>query len=91
MLAASADSLNNARAFAEELKLSFKVGYGLDAAETSSLTGCFYNEAEGYLHASGFVISPEGKILNAVYSTGPLGRLVAGDCLSLIKYLSGKA
>ncbi len=91
VIAASAETLDNARGFAEELSLTFTVGYGLDAAETSELTGCFYDDAEGYLHATGFVVSPDGKIANAAYSTGPLGRLSAKDCLALIKYLREKA
>ncbi|MGD0238093.1 MAG: peroxiredoxin, partial [Syntrophorhabdales bacterium] len=61
--------------------------HGLNAKEISLKTGAFYEGKEGYLHATGFVINPEGTIVNAVYSTMAIGRLVAKDCLGLIRYL----
>ena len=35
--------------------------------------------------------SCDGKILNAVYSSGPLGRLVAEDVIGMVAYLKSKA
>ncbi len=90
VIAASCDPLEKAQETIDSYKLTFTVGYGLDAAETSALTGAFYDDKEGYLHATGFIVAPDGMIANAVYSTGMLGRLVAADTLSLIKYLREK-
>ena len=87
LVAGSVDTLEHARETAEELKISFPVAYGLDAKEISLKTGAFYEGEKGYLHASGFVINPDGKIVNAVYSTMAIGRLVAKDCLGLIAHL----
>ena len=87
LIAGSVDSLEHAREFVKQLKIPFPVGYGLNAKEISLKTGAFYESKEGYLHASGFVINPEGRIVNAVYSTMAIGRLVAKDCLGLISYL----
>jgi peroxiredoxin len=87
LVAGSADDLEHARAFVEELKIPFPVAYGLNAKETSQKTGAFYDADEGYIHATGFVIDPEGKIVNGVYSTMAIGRLVAKDTLGLIAYL----
>ncbi len=41
-----------------------------------------------YLQATGFVLQPGGLVAQAVYSTGPVGRYVASDVISLIDYLS---
>jgi peroxiredoxin len=91
IIAASTDSEEDARKTVEKYSLTFKVGYGLNAAEVSALTGAFYEKGSGHLHATGFVLAPDGMITNAAYSTGAVGRLVAADCLALIKYLSEKS
>lgn len=90
VIAASVDTLEHARETVEKYKLSIKIGYGLNAKEISSKSGAFYEEKEGYLHATGFIINPEGKIATGVYSTQAIGRLVPKDCLSLIDYLAKK-
>jgi alkyl hydroperoxide reductase subunit AhpC len=87
LMAGSADDLEHAKAFVEELKIPFPVAYGLNAKEVSQKTGAFYDADEGYLHATGFVINPEGTIVNGVYSTMAIGRLVAKDCLGLVAHL----
>ncbi len=84
VLAASTDTWDHALQTVERYKLTFKVGYGLNPKEFSAMTGAFYNETENYIQATGFVISPEGKIENAVYSSRSIGRLTAKDCLNFI-------
>ncbi len=84
MIAASTDTWDEALGTVERYKLTFRIGYGLDPRQTSSLTGAFYNEKERYLHATGFIIGPDGRIENAVYSSRSIGRLVAKDCLEFI-------
>lgn len=64
----------------------FPIGFGVDAVDISSRTGCFYEDGKGFLHASGFILDPEGIIVMGVYSTGPLGRLEAETCLSSIDW-----
>lgn len=90
IIAVSTDTLEEARKTVEENSLTFKIGYGINAAEVSALTGAFYNKEKGNLHSAGFILAPDGMIASAVYSTGPLGRLAAADCLAFIKYLSEK-
>jgi peroxiredoxin len=87
VIAASANSLDETRKFAEELNLSFPIGYGLNPKEISGKTGAFYDEEGGYIHATGFVVTPEEKVVNAVYSTMAIGRLVPMDCMGLIQHL----
>ena len=81
------DSLDDTRKMADELKISFPLAYGLNAREISLKTGGFYEGEKGYLQPSGFVLSPGGKIANAVYATMAIGRLGAKDCIRLISYL----
>jgi peroxiredoxin len=84
IIAASSDSWENALRTVERYKLAFRVGYGLDPRDFSSKTGAFYNEKDNYIYAAGFVISPEGKVENAVYSSRSIGRLTAKECLDFI-------
>jgi peroxiredoxin len=84
VIAASADTWENALGTVERYRLTFRIGYGLKPREISALTGAFYNERENYLHATGFIIGPDGRIEEAVYSSRSIGRLVARDCLEFI-------
>lgn len=85
VIAASADKLEEATETVNRYKLTFRVGYGLNPEKVSEITGAFYNKEKGYIHATGFIIGPDGRIENAVYSSRSLGRLVAKDCLAFIK------
>ena len=84
LVAGSVDNPGDTRKMADELKISFPLAYGLNAKEISLKTGGFYEGEKGYLQPSGFVLSLQGKIANAVYATMAIGRLGAKDCLLLI-------
>jgi peroxiredoxin len=75
----------------EKFKLSFPLGHSADAEKVASMTGAYTNESPHYLQATGFLLAPDGTILNAVYSSGPLGRLVAEDVIGMVTYLKSKA
>ena len=90
LLAASADGIEDATKTVKEQQLSFPVAYGLDAKEVSAATGAFYDEEEGFIHASGFLFNRQGTIIVASYSTGAIGRLTPQDCITLITYLQSK-
>ena len=75
----------------EKFNLSFPVGHSADANTVASITGAYTNESPLYLQSTGFLLGPEGKILNAVYSSGPLGGLVAEDVIGMVTYLKSKA
>ena len=87
-MAASVDSGENARKFATDLKLSCLVAYGVDAEQVSALTGAYYEPDKKFLHATGFILKPEGVVAAAVYSTGPIGRYTAADALDVLTFLS---
>jgi peroxiredoxin len=87
ILAASSDTEEDAGKTVDKYGLTFSVGFGLIPSEVSAITGAFFNLEKNHLHATGFIVSPEGKIENAVYSSSAIGRLTASDCLSYINYM----
>jgi peroxiredoxin len=91
VIGASVDSLEDARKIAEQRKLTFPLAYKLNARNFAAKTGAFFDEGKGYIHATGFILRPDGKIENAVYSTGPIGRLTAADTLTLVDYRTKNA
>jgi peroxiredoxin len=74
----------------EKFKLSFPVGHSADAEKVASATGAYVNDSPRYLQTTDFLLAPDGKILNAVYSSGPLGALVAQDVIGMVTYLKSK-
>jgi len=86
VIAASTDTLEDARKSVERKKLTFPIAYGLDARAFAAMTGAFFNDVRGYLQATGFILKPDGKVEQALYSTGPIGRFTPADVLSLIDY-----
>jgi alkyl hydroperoxide reductase subunit AhpC len=85
IIAASVDPIEKAKEFVEKIGVAFPVGYGLNAEEISRVTGAFYEKEKKFLHATGFIIRPDKTIVNACYSSGPIGRFSARDSLNLIK------
>jgi len=79
VLAASAESEEEARETIATLGLTLPVAYGLDAAAFAQTHGGFYHAAENYLHASNFAMKPDGTIVAAVYASGPRGRFNTAD------------
>jgi peroxiredoxin len=84
VIAVSVDTLEQAAGTVKENSLTFPVAYGLDGPTFAAKTGAFYHPEKGHLHATGFILDPEGLVANAVYSTGPVGRLIPTDCIGLI-------
>lgn len=74
----------------ERYKLRFPVGHSVDADLVASLTGAYTNDEPHYLQSTGFLLDPQGRVLNAVYSSGPIGRLVAEDVIGMVAYLKAK-
>jgi peroxiredoxin len=75
----------------EKFKLTFPVGHSADADQVAALTGAYINDSPRYLQSTGFLLDPEGRVLNAVYSSGPIGRLVAEDVIGMVAYLKAHA
>ena len=86
VFAASVDDREEAEKIVSDLGLRFPVGFGLPAVETAQRLGAFYHAKRQFLHATGYLISPEGTVRNAVYSTGSLGRFTPADALRLLDH-----
>jgi len=84
IIATSSDPEEEAVKTVDKYGLTFSVGYGLIPSKVSAVTGAFFNPQKNFLYATGFIIGPEGKIENSVYSSGSIGRLTAKDCLDFI-------
>ena len=82
----SVDSEEDAQKTLEDNTLTYPVLYGLDAREMVSTIGAYINEEPLYLHATGFILRPDGTIAVAVYSSGAIGRLTADDTVRLIRH-----
>jgi hypothetical protein len=85
-VAASVDTEQDTQSLVERCGIQFPVAYGLDYLKVSAVAGCFYEERRKILHGTGFVLRPDGRVALALYSTGPIGRLVWQDVLRLVKY-----
>lgn len=75
----------------DKYKLTFPVGHSANADQVAALTGAYVNETPRYLQSTGFVLDPNGHVLIAVYSSGPIGRLVVEDVIGMVAYLKSKA
>lgn len=90
LMAASVDTIEEARKTVDNQKLTYPVAYGLDYEDTSRRTGAFVEHERKILHATGFVLKPDLKIQVAAYSTGPIGRLTPNDVTSLVRLVTKK-
>lgn len=71
----------------EKHRLRFPVGHSAEVDKVAAATGAYVNDEPHHLHTTGFLLAPDGSILNAVYSSGPIGRLVADDVAGMVAYL----
>ena len=91
VVAAATDPVEKAKETVSDLSLTLPVGYGLPLKETAATFGAFYEERRGVLQATGFVIKPDQTIAVALYSSGPIGRLVWQDVLALVQFYKKQA
>jgi len=87
----SADPEEKALAVVAEHKLEFPVGYGASVDAVAETLGVYYDPKPAHttphLHSAGFVLGPGAKVLNALYSSGAIGRLAWQDVLGLVQYV----
>lgn len=91
VVALSVDDEATSAALVEKHRLPFPVGHSADAAEVSAATGAYTNDDPRYLQSTGFVLSPQGTVLNAVYSSDAIGRLVVEDVIGFVRYVQSHA
>lgn len=87
----SADSLASAENVVQENRLQFPVGYAASVETAARILGVYYDaDTPPYLQSAGFLVDGSGKVLTAVYSSGPLGRLLAQDVLGFVQYVKAQ-
>ena len=74
----------------ERTAATFPIGYGLKVPEDAEKIGAYWEERRGIIHATGFTVGPDRRILQACFATGPIGRIGAADALSSIRELSAE-
>ena len=76
----------------QSLHDGLRIGYvnmlhSVDAHVVAAATGAMIEDGERvFLHATGFLLDPEGNISNSVYSSGPIGRFTASDVLKKVAF-----
>ena len=86
--AASVDPADKAEEVAAAL--SFPVAYGVTRAMADQL-GSWWEERRGIIQPSEFLVAADGKVRSATYSSGPIGRVEAGDVVKLVNFYDQQA
>ena len=90
--AASADSVEQTTELKNALRVGFPMYAELDPYAVSEATGAYMNEGDRiHLHATGFLLDPGGTVVNALYSSGPIGRFTASDIVRKTIFEKDKA
>ncbi|NNF53260.1 MAG: hypothetical protein HKN03_02350 [Acidimicrobiales bacterium] len=80
--AASVDPVASVAALKAGLHVGYPMYAEVDPHAVSAATGAFVHDGDTtYLHATAFLVDPEGRVVNAVYSTGPIGRFTASEVI----------
>lgn len=74
----------------EKLHLPFVVGHSANLEQVAAALGCYVDDERRYLQSTGFVLTPDGAVATAVYSSGAIGRLVPEDVIGLVGYLKSQ-
>lgn len=83
VIAASVDTIDKAKEVAADV--SFPVAYGVTRAQADEL-GSWWEERRGIIQPSEFLVTAEGKVRSATYSSGPIGRVDAADVVKLVAF-----
>lgn len=87
LLAFSADGEPETAALAAKHKVEFPLGHSADVDKIVDTLGAFDTTREDrgrFLEGTGFILTPESKILCSVYSSLAIGRLTPQDVLRLV-------
>ncbi len=94
VVAFSVDDEAATKEFAAKQHIPFKMGHSAKREAIVAATGCYQSEhpqVGRFLENTGFVLAPDGAVLNAVYSSRAIGRLVPNDVLRLVAYMKSLA
>jgi len=65
--------------------VGFPVVYGLDVRIEAEKLGAYFESEHGYFQPANFVLR-NGRVVQATYSSGPLGRFQAEQVLMLVDH-----
>jgi alkyl hydroperoxide reductase subunit AhpC len=85
--AASVDSVETTAALKEGLRIGYPMYAGLDARAVADATGAHIQTGDRtFLHATCYLVKPDGTIAAASYASGPLGRMWAHEILRSVQF-----
>ncbi len=90
VVALSTDPLDKAKQTVEEDRLRYPVAWGLKVPDDADRIGAAWDPKRKIIQPSEFILGADRRVLHATYSTGPIGRIDAGDALALIRFLKSK-
>ncbi len=67
--------------------IGFSVLYGLDGSVTARQLGAYYEKKRDIIQPCAFILR-SGVLVNATYSSGPVGRLEPDEALEFIESVS---
>jgi len=86
IIAASVDDLENAKLVAADL--TFPVAHGVTKSDADALGAWWGEQRGGIMQPSEFLLARDGKVLQAMYATGPIGRMAAEEVINLLTRLN---
>ncbi len=90
VVAFSADDEETTCAFAEKHGVTFRMGHSADVATVVAATGAYDSRSAAaghFLESTGFVLAPDGTVLNVTYSSRAIGRLAPRDVVRLVTFM----
>lgn len=93
VVAFSVDDAPSTTEFVNRHRLPFAVGHSANVDEIVQATGAYQtiHPLRGrFLENTGFVLAPNGTVVNAVYSSRAIGRLVPGDVIRLVAFMESQ-
>jgi peroxiredoxin len=90
VVAFSVDDEAATKAFAETHHVPFRMGHSASVDAIVEATGAYdttFSTRGHFLETTGFVLAPDGTIVNAVYSSRAIGRLIPSDVLRLVAFM----
>ena len=85
VIAVSADSLEHAQKMQRESGAQFPIAYGVTREEVEALGAWWAEERGGFVQPTEFLLSRGGVVFGALYASGPVGRMSAGEALYAIR------
>ena len=84
IIGASVDTLEDTQAMVDKHGLTFPMAYGVTKADAEAL-GAWWSEGRGgFIQPSEFLLRQDGKVIDSLYASGPVGRLSAAEAVVMI-------